>query len=625
MAPPYADARHDRGRRDRCDHGTSASRSRPADLGAPSIIPSRSWRSRHERRPGADPDAALPHSAPHSACAVPSGRGHPALRAARCPAAVRSHRTLPVAGAYSHTVVVAPRVGSAHVVIAWVLTVLTFGYFLPWAVRGDAPAEQHPGHRAAELPRGLDTDRLDRRPGHGRHERAHSGHQRGVRRRAGAARRAARRLRHPAGTRTSSADGATGTACGGRSTPHRERRRLVDWSRTCGQESGRRPRGRRARASSTSTTRRWSGPAEAARERRAIGAERAAGGPAQEGSGRGLPVGARRTPENGSSRVSPGRRTRRRPAELLADTPRRRPGGVAGAVHDGARCARASRRCRPTSPGSAAWNKPLAVAADRDRDRQPRGGRGLAQGDPEVPGRVLVEAVEHQAGLLRLQLVEQLAPGHRSASRPHRRPGRTLTRAASRTSAVATASAPAPVVGPRRVPLGRTSGSRRPTRRSPADRSRGLLGEDPVEVRVRAPRPTALAEGRAPVISTSSWVSAVVTTSEAAVPVTRKRGPGGVLAPAPPQVRDRRRSSCRERDEHVVVEPVCRAARDSAYTVLHRAEQREGLVDEVGAEVEQGAAAGTARRPFCGGVPLEPRLEPCAPRPGSRRRPGLAP
>src|SRR5690349_23137549 len=35
-----------------------------------------------------------------------------------------------------------------------------------------------------------------------------------------------------------------------------------------------------------------------------------------------------------------------------------------------------------------------------------------------------------------------------------------------------------------------------------------------------------LVEGLAPVTSTSSWVSAVVTTSEAAVPVTRKRGPG---------------------------------------------------------------------------------------------------
>lgn len=41
---------------------------------------------------------------------------------------------VPVAGNYSHAAVVAPRVGTVHIVIAWVSAVLTLGYFLPWAV-----------------------------------------------------------------------------------------------------------------------------------------------------------------------------------------------------------------------------------------------------------------------------------------------------------------------------------------------------------------------------------------------------------------------------------------------------------------------------------------------------------
>ena len=41
---------------------------------------------------------------------------------------------LPVGGAYAHTAVVAPRVSSVHMVIAWVFAVLTIGYFLPWAI-----------------------------------------------------------------------------------------------------------------------------------------------------------------------------------------------------------------------------------------------------------------------------------------------------------------------------------------------------------------------------------------------------------------------------------------------------------------------------------------------------------
>jgi hypothetical protein len=50
---------------------------------------------------------------------------------------------IPAAGPYSqpvsplhHQAVVAPRpaVGDAHVAIAWVFAVLSFGYFLPWAI-----------------------------------------------------------------------------------------------------------------------------------------------------------------------------------------------------------------------------------------------------------------------------------------------------------------------------------------------------------------------------------------------------------------------------------------------------------------------------------------------------------
>lgn len=41
---------------------------------------------------------------------------------------------LPVGGAYSHSSVVAPRVGSVHIAVAWVFAVLTIGYFLPWAI-----------------------------------------------------------------------------------------------------------------------------------------------------------------------------------------------------------------------------------------------------------------------------------------------------------------------------------------------------------------------------------------------------------------------------------------------------------------------------------------------------------
>ena len=63
-----------------------------------------------------------------------------------------------------------------------------------------------------------------------------------------------------------------------------------------------------------------------------------------------------------------------------------------------------------------------------------------------------------------------------------------------------------------------------------------------------------------------------------------------------------------QRDEHVVVEPVVARAGLGVHG-LDRAEQREGLVDEVGAEVEQRAAAGPAR-PVLRRVPLEPRLEP---------------
>ncbi len=40
----------------------------------------------------------------------------------------------PVGGAFTNTTVVAPRVGPAHVITAWVFAVLTLGYFLPWAI-----------------------------------------------------------------------------------------------------------------------------------------------------------------------------------------------------------------------------------------------------------------------------------------------------------------------------------------------------------------------------------------------------------------------------------------------------------------------------------------------------------
>ena len=54
----------------------------------------------------------------------------------------------------------------------------------------------------------------------------------------------------------------------------------------------------------------------------------------------------------------------------------------------------------------------LAVATDRDGDRERIREGGLPQGDAERPRRVLVELVEDEPRLLRLQLVEQLATGH---------------------------------------------------------------------------------------------------------------------------------------------------------------------------------------------------------------------
>lgn len=41
---------------------------------------------------------------------------------------------LPVGGVYMQSTVVAPRVGGAHLVLAWVFTVFTGGYLLPWAI-----------------------------------------------------------------------------------------------------------------------------------------------------------------------------------------------------------------------------------------------------------------------------------------------------------------------------------------------------------------------------------------------------------------------------------------------------------------------------------------------------------
>lgn len=37
-------------------------------------------------------------------------------------------------GAYTHSTVAARPVGSAHIAIAWVFAIVTFGYFLPWAI-----------------------------------------------------------------------------------------------------------------------------------------------------------------------------------------------------------------------------------------------------------------------------------------------------------------------------------------------------------------------------------------------------------------------------------------------------------------------------------------------------------
>ena len=99
-------------------------------------------------------------------------------------------------------------------------------------------------------------------------------------------------------------------------------------------------------------------------------------------------------------------------------------------------------------PAQRGVEQALAVAADRDRHRQPGRGRRLPEGDSEGPGHVVVEVVEDEARLLRLQLVEQLAPGHRSASGRTVARRSTLTRAASSTSAVATASVASTGGGP---------------------------------------------------------------------------------------------------------------------------------------------------------------------------------
>ena len=56
-----------------------------------------------------------------------------------------------------------------------------------------------------------------------------------------------------------------------------------------------------------------------------------------------------------------------------------------------------------------------AVASDRDRDRQASSAGLLPKGRPQLPGRVVVEPVEHQPRLLGLELVEQVAAGHAAA------------------------------------------------------------------------------------------------------------------------------------------------------------------------------------------------------------------
>ena len=107
----------------------------------------------------------------------------------------------------------------------------------------------------------------------------------------------------------------------------------------------------------------------------------------------------------------------------------------------------------------------------------------------------------------------------------------------------------------------------------------------------------------APVTSTSSWVSPVVMTSEASVPVTRNRGPGACWSQLPHRW-ETAPLLWRSATKTSSSSPVSRV-RSSAWTWSTRAEELEGLVDEVGAEVEQGASARAGAGPS-GGVPLEP-------------------
>ena len=72
-----------------------------------------------------EPPATWPHPQPHAVQPYPS----PSPRQTP-PGPV----TGPIGGAFAHTTMVTRPVGSMHVAVAWVVAVITIGYFLPWAI-----------------------------------------------------------------------------------------------------------------------------------------------------------------------------------------------------------------------------------------------------------------------------------------------------------------------------------------------------------------------------------------------------------------------------------------------------------------------------------------------------------
>ncbi len=128
-----------------------------------------------------------------------------------------------------------------------------------------------------------------------------------------------------------------------------------------------------------------------------------------------------------------------------------------------------------------------------------------------------------------------------------------------------------------------------------------------------APHPS---PGLRPDLSASSWLSRASTTNAPRLPSTRIRGPGVGSHRRRPQVRASARLVA-DRDEDVVVGGPAARVVDLAVDLRGGAEELQGLIDQVRAQIEQQPAARRAGRDLAPGgagelrpPALEARLEP---------------